>query len=711
MLDAKSVSLFRRPESVSNPGSVRRRRTVALLLFGILVGPRLASASGGVTFEEIAGAESGLVYERTPSASIGIFDAFTALPVMTVADWALTPSKPHGAPGAAILDYDGDGDLDIYVTNGPGTANSLFSNQKFETGETTFVDVAISAGVAAEDQDSSGVCFGDIDNDGDRDLFVLSNFGPNRLFENQGDGTFVDISVSSGLGVDTMSSVAASFGDVNNDGLLDVVVGNNGIDMSNSLAIVVPFDFNQHNQLFLNTGDNQFVDVSIASGIRDTRGFFPPLFDGSPTVTWAIALVDVDGDGDVDLVQADDQGGVPFARDGGVDRGLIHVFRNDGDGNFTDTTGTDVPASPGAWMGLSFADLNADGHMDLYGSNLGDYAQTPITSLDPTYGVFGVYFLGDLASRWYFGGPGGVFQDPGLGSLVTSPFGWGTSTFDYDNDGDSDILMHGGLYFGPVGQGSPGSILANDGSGEFSRDVAALADSTDHETRTVQGVAVGDLDGNGFDDIVSVANFDIPPQDQVVYNHNWGSDFDGGRYTQIFTPTGDLSGDSFFSGVELGQGTLSVELNRGGNGNSSVQVRTLGTAGITSEGVANRDGIGAVVTVRTASGNVASRPVTGGSSYASQDSLLMTYGVGSGGFATVEVLWPGGGRNRLYGVRPGEKVVFPEIPCSFDSESVSLFSYIFCLLEALGELRDAEVLDELQTLRFFVSGIRAFLES
>ncbi|MCG8457262.1 MAG: CRTAC1 family protein, partial [Holophagales bacterium] len=572
-------------------------------------------------------------------------------------------------------------------------------------------------------QDSSGVCFGDIDNDGDHDLLVLSNFDDNKLFENNGNGTFTDISAVSGLGGAGSSSVSCSFGDVDNDGLLDVVIGNNSVDMGNGLALVVPFDFNQHNQLFENVGGNSFVDVSASSGITNNKGFFPPLpeFDGSPGLTWAVALVDVDQDGDVDYVSADDQAGVPFFRDGGIDRGLIHVFQNDGTGRFTDVTGSLTPASPGAWMGLSFGDINADGELDLFGTNVGDYAITPTTALDPQWLDSAIYFLGDLSSRWYLGAGGGAMTDPGLGPLVSTHFGWGTSMSDYDNDGDTDIFMHGGLYFPVVIHGSPGSILQNDGTGTFRRDATALAGSTDHQTRTVQGVAMGDLDGNGFEDIVSVSSFDVPAESQVTWNHTWGSAFDGGRYLQLFTPTGDLSGDAIYSGVLLREGTLSVELNNGENGNDSIQVRTLGTIGITTRGTVNRDGIGAVVKLTVhdddsdgdgegPGGRSALRPVIGGASYASQDSLTATFGLGSASRGTIDVLWPGGVRNRLVHVEGGEEVLFPEIPCSYDASWPSFGAYVYCVADSLDELVAAGVLGQSDRYRFLWSAIYAFFD-
>ncbi len=668
-------------------------------------------ADGGVVFQDIAaGGGAGLSYSRVPSASEAIWDDFRATGTFFFFDIGLTPLKSRGAPGVAIFDYDKDGDLDLYVTNGPQASNSLFENQLTETGQTVFVDVATSAGVDLTADDSTGVCYGDIDNDGDEDLFVLSAFAPNRLFENNGDGSFTDLAVSSGLSNDTKSSVSCSFGDIDNDGLLDVYVANCCLDMSNQLATGTPepFAFNQHSQLFRNSGGNVFVDISATSGIENQEGF-PPGFEGSPGVTWAVGLLDYDLDGDVDIIAAEDQAGVPLARDGGTDRGLIHLYDNDGSGHFTDLTVSAQLNRAGAWMGLSFGDLNADGHLDLFGSNLGDYATTLLTTLDPVYGAFVNYELGDMSSRWYLGGPDGVFTDPGLGAIVATPFGWGTSMEDYDNDGDTDIIYHGGLLPGPVVQTAPGVILKNDGSGQFVRDAAALAGSTDHERRTVQGVAMGDLNHDGFSDIVSVSNFDLPANEPLsTYNHNWGSPFDGGQYNQFFepTPTPLLTA---YSGVVFENGSLSVELNSADNGNRSATVELVGSVDLTSLGSVNRSGIGGVVTFRTSRGKRAMKPVLGGSSYASQDSLELVFGLERASRAQVDVLWPGGVRNRLYGVRRGQHVAFPEIPCSFDDEWANIVAYAVCVGESLHELRDAGLISRREKGRFFASAILAFL--
>jgi hypothetical protein len=688
--------------------------SIGLMVF-LFVPP--AGADGGVTFRDVVPEEaSGLAgYHRTESATAPLYREITQRPVFTVVELADTPNKWDGAPGVAVFDHDGDGDLDLYVTNGPGSDNSLFSSQLRETGELTFLDLAVPAGVAARDQDSSGVCYGDTDNDGDPDLFVLSAHGPNRLFENNGDGTFLDVTAPSGLGDDATTSVACSFGDVDGDGLLDVAVANNTVDWGNMLGIggFEPFLYSQANQLFRNTGGNVFEEISRSSGIQELTSFVPPIFDGEPTATWAIALVDYDLDGDVDVVHADDQGGIPPAAAGGLDRGLLFVLENDGEGHFTDVTADVGTNKPGGWMGLSFGDLDADGDLDFFATNVGDWGQTTISPLDPVYGNFLDYQLGDLASRWFLGDGDGGFTDPGVGDLVATPFGWGTSMVDYDNDADLDILYHGGLAFPPfVNPGNPGIVLRNDGAADFEYDLEALAGSTDHGRRVVHGVATGDLDDDGFVDVASVASARVQESIPLTpYNVQWGSPIDGiPAYEMLFTPT-DTPGVWVFSGYEENaDGDLSVELNSGDNGNRWVKVTLRGSVGLTPSGRVNRDGIGAVVGFTTAGGRSTLRPVLGGSSYASQDALELGFGLGDERWGRIEVLWPGGVKNRLYLVRAGERVTFPEIPCSFDGEWPTLGHYARCLRRSLRDLVDAGTIDRREKGRFFASAILAYLE-
>ncbi len=672
-----------------------------------------SSWAGEIRFHDAAADPAvGIDYQHTRSAIDANYQAFIDAGVMTGADLFDVPSKWRGAPGVAVLDFDGDGDLDLYVANGPGSANSLLSNQLRETGALRFIDVATAAGVDATGQDTSGVCFGDTDNDGDPDLLALSDFGPNHFFENLGDGTFRDVSIASRLGVDDRDSTSCSFGDIDNDGLLDVVIGNT-FDWTTNIAIgLEPFAANDHNQLFHNLGNNVFLDVSDASGLTATTGFTPPGFDGEATISWAIAMVDVDQDGDTDIVHADDQAGVPEASAGGVDRGLVHIFANDGTGHFTNVSAARGTNLVGCWMGLSFGDLDHNGTLDIFGTNCGAYGRTLFTADNPVYGAFGPFALGARASRWLLQQPDGSFTDPGVGSLVAVPFGWSTSMADYDNDGDTDIFYYGDLAFGPlVSHENPGAILVNDGHANFQRDAVALAGSTNHLRRQVQGMAIGDLDDNGFPDLISVSSHDVQeaiPLTAIGFPH--GSPFDGaGFYQAHFVPT-----DTFgvWAAVDLPDnidGSLAVEMSNG-NHNRWAKVRALGTAGLTTAGRVNRDGIGAVLSFRPHRGETAKQPVLGGSSYASQDSLEIGFGLGQARFGRLDVLWPGGVRNRLYRVRHGERVVFPEIPVSIDDPTVSFPTYLLRVRTALSELQAAGQLSQAQKRRFLISAVLAFLE-
>ncbi len=656
---------------------------------------------GGVTYLDVAAQDgAGISYRRAPSANKAIFDALKQDSTFNLNRLDEVPMKSYGAPGVALLDFDGDDDLDIYVANGPDTPNSLYANQWRESGEIRFVDVAAQAGVEAREQDTTGICYGDIDNDGDPDLLTVSHNSPSRLFENQGDGTFEEITVASGLGAaEVRASSGCTMGDVNGDSLLDIVVGNTYGDWSHFRGILTePFALNQHNRLWINNGGNVFTDESTASGIEELVGFPDSAAPGTAGLTWAVSLVDMDLDGDVDLMTADDQGGISTFSVGA--RGFIRLFVNDGTGHFTDVTDQAGLLNFGSWMGLAFGDLDCNGQLDVFGSNFGDYV--PFAVPEP----------GRQTSRWYLGQGNNTFSDPGVGDLVSTPFGWGNSIFDYDNDGDQDIVYHGGLDLGlAIDMANVGVVLQNQGcSANFVYDADALAGSTDHGRRTVHGMAVGDLDQNGFVDMVTVSNFNVPDNVETMPYPALGAPFDDRAIFHLTFISEQMSDALTWSGAIYDHGTLSVELAEG-NDNGAVEVRTMGTAGIIGGGRANRDGIGAVVRFWPLAPGGARRgvmtPITGGASYASQHQPAAHFGLGTVERGLVEILWPGGTRNRLYNVRPGERIVFPEIPCSFDDESLTFRQYLGCMLDSLGDLVDAGVLSRGERVRYLLSALRA----
>ncbi len=656
-----------------------------------------------VTFNNIAGTPgSGLDYEREPSATFALNQQIlqdSLTDPLDFTDVANMPYNTYGQPGVIIFDYDRDGDLDIYVTNGPGVANSLFSNQLQESGALTFVDVATSAGIAAVDQDGMGVCYGDIDNDGDDDVYVLGRDEPNRLFINDGAGGFT-VAVNSGVDQSSLSSPSCAMGDINGDGLLDIAVAN-AYDHGDLLACTtVPFALNQPNELFLNQGNLTFTDVSVSSGILNLGGM-PP---GAQGITWTVGMLDIDRDGDTDIVFGDDRCALATTLEdpvNGVDRGFLHVFANDGNGVFTDSIIAPLPEVSGSWMGLAFGDLNCDSHIDIFGSNFGDYHNASLGNMGS--------FLGNQASRWFLGSAQGNFSDPGVGSLISTAFGWGNAIVDYDNDGDLDIIYGGGIDDAFIMlTDNPGIVLRNDDcTGNFSYDLDAI--QTDDTRRVVQGLAVGDLDRNGFPDLVTAAGLTIPQNvplsDSPV---NYGAPLDDFAF---FVPIlGFTPGGLVWTGVEFARGNIAVEISDADNDNGWIEVTLQGSVGITSGGVANRSGIGAVLEVTPKNGHTVSKPVVGGASFGSQHTLELTFGYGNEKRGVVDVFWPGGVRNRLYNVRDGERILFPEIPCSFDDTSLSFPQYRQCVKTALNELRSAGVISLRQKVRHFVSAMRAYLE-
>lgn len=676
--------------------------------------PPLAAETGPVFTDIASDPDRGLSYRRTRSTTFDLLLAIQQEPEVPFPDIAARPPmKPRGIPGVAVFDHDGDGDLDLYVTNGPETANSLFSSQLRESGALRFVDLGSSSGAALFDQDSTGVVFGDLDNDGDHDLYVLGRGEPNRLLENRGDGTFSDITALSGTGGGDRNPMSACLGDVDGDGLLDIFVANTYLTWENRVGVLlVPWALNDHNQLFRNLGGNVFEDVSVSAGITtlDWSGVPAPGVPAPPGAagaSLACGMVDYDLDGDIDILFGDDQGGMPGSAFGGTDRGFIHVMRNDGTGRFTDVMRAAGTQQIGGWMGFTFGDYNADGTLDFFSTNAGPFLFTVFNSPGDRLA---------FNSAWFLGHGDGTFTPPSVGGLVATPFGWGTSTLDFDNDGDQDIVFHGAHDSGPlIDKSNPGTLLENLGGANFVRRTGAFA-NVDHRRRGAHGVAVGDLDDDGFVDIVTTSNQDFQAGIPLLpFPQGFGSPFDEeAAFVPIFQPIGP--GVFTFSGLpEPVDGSLTVELNNAATGNRWLKVDAVGMIGATPRGVVNRDAIGAVITVTPRRHGEASAPamvpVAGGSSLASQDSLTADFGLGRARRASVDVLWPGGVRSRLHGARAGETVVFPELTCSFDDLSLSLRAFLDCTSQDLDDAVEAGVITQGARGRFLASAIVSFFEA
>jgi hypothetical protein len=316
------------------------------------------------------------------------------------------------------------------------------------------------------------------------------------------------------------------------------------------------------------------------------------------------------------------------------------------------------------------------------------------------------YQLGDRSSRWFLGAGSGGFAEAQPGEATA--FGWGAAIFDADNDGDSDIAYHGGLEITFIGlRDNPGVLLENQGlcSGTFTTDTAALGGR--HVRRNAHGLAIGDLDRDGTVDMVTAASWTTPTALPLVPSPAaYGDPLDA---TAFFVPIFSLNagGDLVWSGVELGRGDLMIELNDG-NSNGSVTIRPVGAVDLIPGGAVNRGGIGAVVSFQPEGGVRATTPITGGSSHASAHAAEAYFGLGSAPYGTVDVLWPGGVKNRLYGVKDGENVVVPEIPCSYDT-AASVDVYARCVRRAVDRLYARGVIASGHRQRLMASALAAYL--
>ncbi|QDV38777.1 FG-GAP-like repeat-containing protein [Tautonia plasticadhaerens] len=383
--------------------------------------------------------------------------------------------------GVGLIDFDGDGRLDVYLVNGcplpvdhhdPPAPNRLFRNQ----GDGTFADVTESAGVGGRGY-GMGCAVGDIDADGDEDLFV-SGFGSTVLYRNEGDGTFTDVTEAAGVRSDRWST-AAGFADLDGDGDLDLVVvtyveADPGTappctDSSGRPIHCPPGRFPaQADLLFRNDGDGTFTDVSAESGIEvpDGRGL-------------GLAIADLDGDGRLDLFVANDA--VPdflFLNRGGLrfeEVGVAAGAAFDGAGRAT------------ASMGVVADDLDGDGLIDLYHTNFRNEPDTLLRNLG-----------------------GGQFADATPGSGLEAPSlavtGFGASAFDGDNDGILDLFVANGhvddqpWIEAPMAQ--PPRWYAGLGGGRYATAPAGTAGAYFDRRVVGRGSASGDLDGDGLVDLV-----------------------------------------------------------------------------------------------------------------------------------------------------------------------------------------------------------------
>jgi hypothetical protein len=389
--------------------------------------------------------------------------------------------------GIALLDYNNDGLLDVFLVNG-GRMNPVQSPDNFDRHEPlywnrlyrqnkdgSFTDVTKQAGLAdaGDGNYGMGVAVGDYDNDGYPDLYVTS-YGNNILYHNNGDGTFTDVTAKAGVAAGGWS-VSAGFFDYDNDGKLDLFVTrymdwdtqHNKDCGGNFHTYCPPGEFPRTtNILYHNRGDGTFEDVSQRSGIAAKKGH-----------GLGVAFADYDGDGFTDIYVAND----------GMQQ---YLFHNNGTGTFTEV-GLDVGAAlnldggPLSGMGVVFQDYDNDGRPDVI-----------VTTLPrQTYAVF-------------HNDGGGTFSDRGLQtgvsmlSGVTS--GWGVALEDFDNDGQKDLFITQGHVLDNVETIDPSlhylepTLLALNHNGKFER-----TDPGSEALVAGRGAAFGDLNNDGWMDAVT----------------------------------------------------------------------------------------------------------------------------------------------------------------------------------------------------------------
>ena len=396
--------------------------------------------------------------------------------------------------GVALLDYDNDGWLDIYLVNGStydalsGKTSAPHAALFHNNHDGTFTDVAQQAGVT-NDRWGFGVAVGDYDNDGWPDLYV-TNFGKNRLYHNNHDGTFTDVAEKAGVTLGNWST-GATFGDVDGAGRLDLfVAGYVHYDIEqppipgSSVVAFSTCEFRglrvmcgprglkgEPDHLFRNNGDGTFTDVSKKAGVDDANAYY-----GLSAV-----FVDLNNDGKVDLAVANDS--TPN-----------YLYINQGDGTFEDASyasgyALNENGRETASMGIAVGDYLNNGLLDLYNTVFSD-------DYNPLYRNDG----------------GGNFTEVSYQAGIAEPtipfLGWGTGFLDFDNDGWKDLLAANGHVYPGVDQSDWGTTFAerpllfrNLHNGKFEL-VPPVKGTGLAALLTARGAAFGDLFNDGKIDVV-----------------------------------------------------------------------------------------------------------------------------------------------------------------------------------------------------------------
>lgn len=413
--------------------------------------------------------------------------------------------------GLAVIDYNNDGWMDLYVVNGGTVANArmgrrqppsaLYRNNK----DGTFTDVAAAAGVA-NGLWGKGAVAADFNNDGWTDLYVC-NFGPNMLYINKGDGTFYDSTRKAGIG-DPRWSAAAAAADYDKDGDLDLFVANyldydlNRLPVSGKFCTYRGISVacgprglrGAGDSLYRNNGDGTFTDASAKAGVADEAGYY------GLGAAWG----DYDDDGDLDLFVANDT--TPN-----------YLYRNNGDGTFTDVAvAAGVAFSEDgreqSCMGVEFEDFDNDGRLDIFVTNFSEDYNTLYRNLG-----------------------NGIFRDDSAaaGLVVDSwaDLSWGVGFFDFNNDGLKDVFVASGHIYPQVDR-HPINIsyrqrnkiyLNTGGGGPKLLNVSGRAGAALDTPRSWRGAAFADFNNDGWMDVAVSALDDVPAllMNQGLKGRHW----------------------------------------------------------------------------------------------------------------------------------------------------------------------------------------------
>ena len=393
--------------------------------------------------------------------------------------------------GAALFDYDGDGDLDLFLVQSgtlgkrdPAVTGRLYRNDLSPTAGSPlrFTDVTLKSGIDASAY-GMGAATGDYDNDGDLDLLVTS-FGPEALYRNNGNGTFTNVTQASGLG-DELWSSSAAFVDYDRDGDLDVFVANyldftvagnkRCNDAVGARDYCSPRAYKPvPDRLYRNDGRGRFSDVSDAAGITKADG-----------AGLGVSVGDYNGDGWLDLYVANDA--TPN-----------QLWINQKNGTFVDDgllsgTALNAAGNPEGSMGIASGDYDADGDEDLFVTNI-------VGETFVLYGNDGRASFDDIRARVGLAAPTAAFT------------GFGTGWMDYDNDGWLDLLVaNGGVNIIEAQRGEKfpfrmrNQLFRNTGKGRF-EDASKLGGPAFDRAEIGRGAAFGDVDNDGDVDVVTTNN-------------------------------------------------------------------------------------------------------------------------------------------------------------------------------------------------------------